>query len=144
MFRLCVRARTTLVAWYDNEKIGKAYMVIKGTGNYTGSRIVNFEIVKNTLTPSVTCELDRDSYIYTGEAICPKITLTDASTGKALEEGADYWVSYEENINAGAASVIVYGITGSGYSGMYTQNFTIASKAINADDIIVTLGEQCF
>lgn len=47
------------VAWYDNEKIGKAYMVIKGTGNYTGNRIVNFEIVKNTLTPSVTCKLDR-------------------------------------------------------------------------------------
>lgn len=127
------------VAWYDNEKIGKAYMVIKGTGNYTGSRIVNFEIVKNTLTPSVTCKLDRDSYIYTGEAICPEITLTDVSTGKALEEGADYRVSYEENINAGAASVIVYGITGSGYSGMYTQNFTIAPKAVNTDDITVTL-----
>ena len=127
------------VAWYDNEKIGKAYMVIKGTGNYTGNRIVNFEIVKNTLTPSVTCKLDRDSYIYTGEAICPEITLTDVSTGKALTEGTDYRVSYEENINAGAASVIVYGITGSGYSGMYTQNFTIASRAINADDITVTL-----
>lgn len=40
---------------------------------------------------------------------------------------------------AGEASVIVYGITGSGYSGMYTQKFTIASKAINADDITVTL-----
>lgn len=127
------------VAWYDNEKIGKAYMVIKGTGNYTGSRIVKFKIVKNTMTPSVTCELDQGPYIYTGEAICPKITLTDTSTGKALKEGADYWVSYEENINAGAASVIVYGITGSGYSGMYTQKFTITSKEIEADDIRVTL-----
>lgn len=114
-------------------------MVIKGTGNYTGSRIVKFKIVKNTMTPSVTCELDQDSYIYTGEAICPEDYMTDTGTGKVLTEGSDYWVSYEENINAGVASVIVYGITGSRYSGMYTQNFTIAPKAVDTDDITVTL-----
>ena len=91
------------------------------------------------MTPSVTCELDQGPYIYTGEAICPKITLTDVNTGKALREGSDYWVSYEENINAGEASVIVYGITGSGYSGMYTQKFTIAPKPVDTNDITVTL-----
>lgn len=67
------------------------------------------------------CEIavEGETYIYDGTAKEAKITVKD------LEEGIHYTVSYEDNINAGTAKVIVTAIEGSGYSGSAEKTFTI-------------------
>ena len=66
-------------------------------------------------------------YTYTGQAICPVPTIE--AGGKTLTEGADYILTYSDNINAGQASIKV---TGTGdYEGEFTISFTI-TKAANA------------
>lgn len=65
---------------------------------------------------------------YTGKAIIqsPDVKIE----GSNLEEGTDYTISYENNTNAGTATVI---ITGKGnYTGTVEKTFTIAPKKITS------------
>ena len=72
---------------------------------------------------AVTITLSADSYVYTGAAITPVVTVTDAGTTLTP---ADYTVIYTNNINPGSATVT---ITGKGnYAGIVTKNFTITSS----------------
>jgi hypothetical protein len=63
----------------------------------------------------------KTSFDYTGKAIKPVVTVTDQ--GVKLTKGEDYTLSYENNVNAGKASVIV---TGKGkYTGSVKKSFQI-------------------
>ena len=64
--------------------------------------------------------LEKDSFIYTGSAIEPSVTVTYENN---VLTSADYTVSYVNNVNAGEASVIVTGI--GEYKGTNTVNFNI-------------------
>ena len=68
-----------------------------------------------------------DSYDYTGSAITPAITGVTLNNGTtlaiSLTAGTDYTVGYENNTNAGTATVTLTG-TG-GYTGTKTVDFTI-------------------
>ena len=55
-------------------------------------------------------------------AVAPELTVTDAS-GKVLEEGTDFVVSYSANVNAGTVKVTVTGI--GDYTGTVTKSFKI-------------------
>lgn len=44
-----------------------------------------------------------ENKVYTGKEINPDIVVTDENTGKILEKGTDYEVSFEENVNVGTA-----------------------------------------
>ncbi len=68
-----------------------------------------------------------DSYDYTGSAIEPAISGVTLNTGTlsplTLTAGTDYTVSYENNTNAGIATVT---LTGKGdYTGTWSRDFTI-------------------
>ena len=61
---------------------------------------------------------------YTGQAITPKLTITD--NGKELTEGKDYTLEYSNNTQKGTASVT---IRGKGqYGGSKTVKFRITSR----------------
>lgn len=73
---------------------------------------------------------------YTGSEICPKPVLTYG--GAALTEGTDYTLSYQNNINAGAAVITA---TGQGaFTGSKTITFAIVPKTL--DGIIVQIGGE--
>ena len=58
---------------------------------------------------------------YTGTALTPAVTVKKGDV--TLTKGTDYTVSYENNVNAGTATVV---ITGAGeYGGTLRQDFTI-------------------
>ena len=65
-------------------------------------------------------KLSFDSAEYTGSAIQPKVTID------GLQEGVDFTVTYENNINPGQATVVITGI--GSYAGTITKNFTITEK----------------
>ncbi|HIQ82541.1 MAG TPA: hypothetical protein IAA52_05505 [Candidatus Pullichristensenella stercorigallinarum] len=67
---------------------------------------------------------------YTGWGIEPEIVVKDGD--KTLVEGTDYEVIYEDNVDAGTATVT---ITGKGnYSGETSATFEIVEREINEDE----------
>ena len=70
--------------------------------------------------------LDQDSYVYTGGACLPEVMVT--SEGTLLEDGVDYHFFYENNTDAGTASVT---IEGNGlFTGTVSKAFTISPISI--------------
>lgn len=67
---------------------------------------------------------------YTGKALTPKVKVKDTVTGKTLKQGKDYTISYENNVNAGTATLVVRGVSGSGHTGVLRVNFTIAPQTV--------------
>ncbi len=78
--------------------------------------------------------------IYDGKAKAPKITVTDS--GKAMQSGKDYTVSYKNNTRAGTGIITVTG-TGN-YGGSISTRFTIgkASNTIKVSDINKTVSAK--
>ena len=69
--------------------------------------------------------LSSTSYVYSGKANTPKITVKDG--GVLLKEGSDYSLSYSSNTDTGLGKVKINGI--GDYSGTYSvRNFLIAPK----------------
>ena len=78
--------------------------------------------------------------IYDGKAKTPKITVTDS--GKAMQSGKDYTVSYKNNTRAGTGIITVTG-TGN-YGGSISTRFTIgkASNTIKVSGINKTVSAK--
>ena len=97
-----------------------------------------------TLVP-VSAELTEDmiseieAQTYTGSEIKPEITVSCG--GKVLTEGEDYTVSYEKNINAGTAKVIVTA-KGDFYTGEAYREFKI--NPLDIKNAVITLAESDF
>ena len=66
----------------------------------------------------------------TGSQLTPKPIVT--FKGKTLTQGADYSLSYGENVNPGKGSVTVTAIGGGNFTGSATVEFDIEKKAVPA------------
>ena len=105
----------------------------KGTTRYTAAvtldgqkftatkDVQDIPVLTRIKMSSCTVALSKTTYIYTGKAIQPSVTVKKGSG--ALKAGTDYSVSYKNNTNPGTATVT---ITGKGkYTGSITKNFKI-------------------
>ena len=80
---------------------------------------------------SAKVTLPKSSYIYTGSAITPAVTVT--YDGKKLTAGMDYTVAYSNNKTVGKATVT---ITGKGnYTGAITKTFTIIPASTTVESL---------
>lgn len=117
------------VTYTNNTLPGTGYAIVTGTGAYTGTLVVPFvissEFSGNMSDVTVAAIPD---HAFTGEAIEPTLTVTDAGT--RLVQGVDYEVSYKDNVNTGVATVTVRGI--GAYSGTRTATFNIGHTALVA------------
>lgn len=117
------------VAYFNNNGEGTGTAEITGIGNFTGTKTVDFEIKgfdpKNGVDSVFIDESDIVSatidgtFVYNGKEHTPTPRLVyhfvNPTTNVAIDydmvEGEDFEiVSYEDNINAGEATVIVQGI----------------------------------
>ncbi|MBR6620679.1 MAG: bacterial Ig-like domain-containing protein [Clostridia bacterium] len=112
------------VSYSANVNIGKATITITGIGNYTGTKVIYFNISKNSTSFSVPVV---GSQVYTGKAVTPDFNLF--SGDKLLIKGVDYTVTYENNINVGYGRIIIKGI--GNYSGTIVVIFRIVSTQIS-------------
>ncbi len=106
--------RTTEAGTYDDLEIG-------GQNNYTGRLTFTWTIKAREVTPTITVA---DGVYNGGKAVTPAVTLTD-DLGKTIAE-KEYSVSYENNTNAGTATVTVTDNDGGNYVlSKVSQTFTI-------------------
>ena len=95
--------------------------------NFTGSATAQWSITAAGAA-TFTVTVDPSSFVYDGTAKQPAVTVQDGSA--VLTENTHYTVAYENNVNAGQATVTV---TGQGnYTGEKTATFTIAKAQLTA------------
>lgn len=130
---------------YDNNiNVGKANVDVKLKRNYVSGteKIVQFVIAKKTIEDAIVV-LDEDRIHYTGQEITPAVTVK-ASDGTPIPADA-YDVTYQDNICAGGAKVIVSAKEESNYCGAISEDFVIyASLADDADTTISEIGMQFY
>lgn len=109
----------------------KAAVVIKGTGNYTGTVTCTFDIAPKDISGAVISEIKAQN--YTGKEVTPEFSVS--LDGKVLAAGTDYAVSYENNIAASDDAVAI--VTGRGnYTGSISKKFAIQN--VDITDAAVT------
>ena len=96
-----------------------------GSGNSDDIE-VNWSIAKALLTSSMVSDVP-SSIEATGSQLTPKPIVT--FNGKTLVQGADYSLSYGENVSPGKGSVTVTAIEGGNFTGSATVEFDIEKKA---------------
>ena len=112
------------------DKEGTASITVTSAGDQnheSASEKISFT-VQNNVENKISLndcfiKLNGNSYVYTGSAITPDVTVTYGN--ESLKAGQDYTVSYLNNINPGTASVFVSACEGSKYSGIFWINFEI-------------------
>ena len=136
------------VSYANNIDVGtQAAITLTGTGNFTGEKTVYFTIAQNSIEDAVVVYDPDADLTYTGSAVTPGITVTLGDV--LLEEGTDYNIVWNNNINAGEnASLYVEGI--GNYSGSSDKVFftilpadlSTAAVEIAADADLSYTGEQ--
>lgn len=127
------------VSYKNNTKAGTASVTVKGKGSYKGTVSKKFKIARRSLAKaSVT--LSKASYSYDGKEKKPTAKVRLA--GKSLRKGTHYIVTYQRNVNAGTAKVIVTG-TGN-YSGSASKTFAIGRGSIAGASITVAPATVAF
>lgn len=122
--------KTYNVSYKNNVNVGIATITIIGTGNFNGSKELQFEISEMNVS-KMTVNVEQLNCVYTpGKTWCPKVTIDRITQDK------DFAVTYKNNTNAGTASIIVTGI--GEYEGTKTVTFTIAPRNIALEHIITT------
>ena len=143
------------ITYADNKNVGTGSITIIGKGNYCGTRYFSFSIKEdnklnaaetsdakfqdtgnesvflanfNYITPNII--LDKNSYVYDGTPKTPNIEVTVKN--EKLQDGIDYRVRYENNVEPGQGFVIVEGINRC--SGVYKVMFAIAEQEQKATE----------
>lgn len=94
------------VSYTNNTKVGIGKITITGNGNFTNTITKVFTIAGKAMR-DCDITLSQDSYVYNGTAHKPEVTVKDGT--KELVEGLDYTLTYENNVDAGTATVTVKG-----------------------------------
>ncbi len=102
--------------WFTSQEINDGRL---GTAD-----IYTKEAPKKSIASTVIPNIE--NVTYTGSEIKPTLHITDGNY--ALQEGVDYTLSYENNINPGTATVKITGI--GKYEGTISKTFTINPKSI--------------
>lgn len=125
------------LSYENNTEVGKATVIVKGKGDYAGSRKAAFSITGTPLSKATITGFNA-SVEYTGESISQDVQLTvrakngSETVEKTLRKGTDYEVRFLNCTSAGKASMILTGKCG--YTGTVKKTFTIKAYDIKADN----------
>ena len=115
------------LSYRNNVNVGTATVTVAGRGNYAGTKSATFQ-VKSPVTSLAGASVSAiGTQPYTGRAVCPRPAVRVG--GKTLRLGADYTLSYRNNVRAGTATVVV---TGRGsYAGTKSATFRIVAPSVS-------------
>lgn len=133
------------VGYRDNDKVGRAELIVTGKGAYAGSKTVAFHIkgaVFSAKTVKVSGIADQ---VYSGRAWTQNnAVLTDTAANRKLVYGVDYTISYSKNVNKGTATMTFRGMNRAGYSGSFKKTFKITAADINRVNRVEDMGKLVF
>ncbi len=137
------------VSYENNRRAGKAGVLIKGTGAYTGTIKKTFKITACDLKENEdkVSGLESLEARYTKGGSKPEIDLV--FDGVLLTEGKDYTVACKNHKKVADAGIGKKApkvtIKGKGdFKGTLTANFTIVPKALDDEDITFTVADVAF
>ena len=110
---------------------------VKGIGNYMDEASVKFTILSSGVNTFVVT-LETTEYTFDGTERKPNVTVK--MEDRTLSEGTDYTLLYNNNVNAGTATVTVKGV--GDYTGEQMKTFVILPKTLT--DEMVTLDKTSF
>lgn len=122
------------VGYRNNDRVGKAELVVTGAGEYAGSKTAAFNIKGRSFTAKTVLVEGIEDKVYTGRAVTQNGASLTYGTGEEepqpLRYGTDYTISYSRNINKGTATMIFKGVAEAGYSGSFKKTFKITAADI--------------
>lgn len=126
--------RDYTVSYRNNDRVGKAELIITGTGEYAGSKTAAFNIKGRSFAAKTVLTEGIENKVYTGRAITQNgVRLTYGvrdEESQPLRYGTDYTISYSRNINKGTATMTFKGVAAAGYSGSFKKTFKITAADI--------------
>ncbi len=117
----------------NNLEAGTATLLIKGTGNYTGTYKTYFTITPKPVS-ELTYKINSSSVVYDGTNKILDMSVYHGN--KYLVHGVNYYTEYTNNVNVGTATVKVIGC--GSYSGTVTKTFKITKKPIGETNITLS------
>ena len=114
--------------YVDGEDVGPV-------DEYYFEDIETFHSIRAVFSKNISlCEIQfsESEYRYSGREIEPQILVLDGNA--ALEEGIDYTVSYENNVETGNAVVYVTALPESNYHGTLSASFEIKEAVFGTPD----------
>lgn len=95
------------ITYKSNKEKGKATLIVKGKGLYTGTITKSFKIVRKTALKKAQLRLSKKTYKYTKKAIKPAVKVKLGK--KTLKKNVDYTITYKSNKKKGKAIIIIKG-----------------------------------
>lgn len=141
------------VVYSNNKNVGEATITLVGKGNYTGTKELTFEIIRESQGDTIITllqsgeEVTNSTYTYDGFAKTPEVAVDYVVTvGERieLEEGRDYKVSFENNSNAGTAKAIVTlcgNYSGESFKEFKINKFNLSNATIEIENSTVYNGK---
>lgn len=119
-----IESKDYVVEYYNNQSVGQAQIVVKGIGNYTGTKAIEFNITPANIQ---NCNIEvLGNFTYDAQPQKPKINAK--YNGLILTENLDYNLEYQNNINAGGSAIIkILGI------GNFVNNTSVYFEIKKAD-----------
>ena len=126
------------LSYKNNVEPGKATIIVKGIGNYTGKAKTEFVIVgsKKTSIKKADIKLSAKKFAYTGNPQMPEVSVT--YKGQPLVEGLDYKLRYKNNTKIGKASVIIRGK--GNFTGRLVKKFKITRRDLKDTTVVLSQG----
>lgn len=124
--KVLVKGKDYTVSYTNNMNYGNATAIVNGIGDYSGQLTKQFSITRYDIKGCTVNSLS--TMTYTGKELQPTVTVKHGS--KTLILGTDYTLTWNNNINAGTANVIIAG-TNKNYAGSKVVSFTIARANIS-------------
>lgn len=125
------------VTYSNNINAGTATITVQGTGNYRGTKTLNFTINPKTLAPEMVVLSDIPT-TYNQQLQKPTVTISD---GTALTTN-DYTLTNDGGTNQGTYNVTVDGKVN--YTGTVTKTFTIAPLSLSSAVVTLSQTEYSF
>ena len=117
------------LSYTNNINAGNAEIIIEGRGMYEGTTSTTFKIVGKDINELNISNIEDKQ--YNGSSIKQNIIVKDGNI--PLKEYIDYNVSYENNTNAGVATITITG--NKNYKGSKSINFTIKKATYDMSNV---------
>ncbi len=124
----------------DNINVGKASVIVKYTGGYTGEEIVNFNIKPMNASKATIAVINEQPYAF-GRPVMPDALVSLTENGKTInfEEGVDYDFEYTNNRKVGKAGIKA--VFKGNYTGSVSSSFNIGAADVS-DATIAPIPDQ--